>query len=194
MLETIKQQWQEAKASNDSNSRYCTLATVSGSGQPTLRTLVLRDITDEGFVIYINETSNKYQDMATNPQLELLLFWPSLMQQYRIRGVIREISPAQMEQHWQHKPYESKLLDHFYATYQGQSSELVRRDELQQGIEALKQLYPKPESVPYVANAKGLVIQANYIEDWRGSNDNLHNRVLHTFTDQGEWTSKYVVP
>ena len=194
MLETIKQQWQAAKASNDSNARYCTLATVSATGQPTLRTLVLRDITHEGFVIYINETSNKYQDIAENPQLELLLFWPSLMQQYRIRGMIREISPVQMEQHWQHKPYESKLLDHFYSTYQKQSSELARSDELQQGIAALKQLYPKPDSVPYVANAKGLVIHANYIEDWCGSNDNLHNRVLYTCNHQGEWTSKCLVP
>ena len=194
MLETIKQQWLVAKASNDSNARYCTLATVSAKGQPSLRTLVLRDITHEGFVIYINETSKKYQDIAANSQLELLLFWPTLMQQFRIRGVIKEISDTQMEQHWQHKPYESKLLDHYYAHYQGQSTAINQDNALQQGIESLKQRYPTAQSIPYVANAKGWVIQANYIEDWRGSNDNLHNRVLYTCNDQGKWTSQSLVP
>lgn len=193
MLEAIKQQWQTANANHDSNARYCTLATVSPAGQPTMRTLVLRDITNEGCVIYINSTSNKYQDMMDNSQVELLLFWPSLLQQYRIRGPISEISAAQMEQHWQHKPYESKLLDHFYAGYQGQSSELDHGDTLQQGIAALKRQYPTPASIPYVANAKGLVIQANYIEDWRGSNDNLHQRALHTCY-QGTWVSQCLVP
>lgn len=159
-----------------------------------MRTLVLRDIDAEQFVVFVNNTSEKWRQLQYSDRCEMLVFWPTLMQQYRIRGKWQEIPLSAMKTHWVQKPYDSKLLDHFYAENGSQTSIIPSRAFLLEGIERLKQRYPAAEDIPFPGNAQGLVIDANYMEVWHGSEaDRLHHRHRYLLTDTG-WSKEILVP
>ena len=159
-----------------------------------MRTLVLRDIDDQRFIVFVNNTSQKWRQLQSSSRCEMLVFWPTLMQQYRIRGECQEIPSAAMETHWARKPYDSKLLDHFYAEGRPQSSVLASRTVLLEGIERLKQRYPVADDIPFPGNAQGLAIDANYMEIWQGSeSDRLHHRHRYLLTDNS-WSKEILVP
>ena len=193
-IEIFQNNWQIAKSSKDTNAHYCSLSTVSTDNQVSSRTLVLRGVTKDSFTLFFDSTSPKWQQLKSANSFELLVFWPSLMQQYRIRGQYSTIEPSVMQNHWKMKPYNSKILDHFRAQYKTQSSSLNSRDELLIGIEALKNRFSHAEDIPFPSNATGISIKANYMETWQGSDtDLLHERHLYTLLD-GVWNRKILVP
>ncbi|MFT4823474.1 MAG: pyridoxine/pyridoxamine 5'-phosphate oxidase [Halioglobus sp.] len=193
-IEIFQENWQKAKSLDDANAQYCSLATVSKDGQASIRTLVLREVTNGSFLIFVNDTSSKWKDLLLAKQSELLVFWPSLMQQYRIRGEYSEVSAGAMKLHWAKKPYDSKILDHYYSQYQSQSSVVESRETMLNGIAELKSRYPIDKEVPFPDNAKGVAIQASYIEIWHGSaSDRLHHRNLYLLSDE-TWEQQTLVP
>ncbi len=159
-----------------------------------MRTLVLREVTVDSFVIFINGTSPKWRQLQDSKQFELLVFWPTLMQQYRIRGDCSEVAVEAMKAHWASKPYESKIIDHYYAEHQPQTSALDSRETLLAGVNALKERYPVDADIPFPENAKGVAVKASYIEVWRGSDvDRLHERHLYLLSGN-TWETRVLVP
>jgi pyridoxine/pyridoxamine 5'-phosphate oxidase len=193
-IKIFQDNWKEAKSLSDANAHYCSLATVSNTGQTSIRTLVLREVTEDSFVIFINNTSPKWDQLEHSKQFELLVFWPSLMQQYRIRGEYSELSAQTMERHWAKKPYDSKILDHYYAGVQSQTSQIESREALLSGIGLLKTRYPSDRDIPFVNSAKGISINATYIETWHNSAvDRIHERHLYLLSE-GQWEQRVLVP
>ena len=185
--------WQQAKALGDASQAYCTVSSVDAQGQVTSRTLVLRELEGQQLAIFINETSPKWQNLLQHPS-EILVFWPSMMRQYRIRASFIEIDADQMQKYWQHKPYTVKLLDYFYLQVLGQSSILPSKTFLHEEIARLKQVYPDEASITYPPNAKGLKIEPHYVEQWIWSEqDRLHDRNLFEQTATG-WQHQVLVP
>lgn len=200
-IDRIKKNWENAKISEDANANYCSLATVSVKGEVSIRTLVLRQITADSFVIFINGTSPKWAQLESSKSFELLIFWPVLMHQYRIRGEYSVIPNQIMKDHWSNKPYDSKILDHYYHRYQAQTSVIESRESLNHGIQTLKNTYPTESDIPFPENIKGVNIKANYIEAWSSSNTappnttqmGLHERYLYVLS-KDKWTQKVLVP
>jgi len=48
------------------------LATVSASGMPSARMVLMKSFSDDGLVWYTDSRSNKGQDIAHNPQASVL--------------------------------------------------------------------------------------------------------------------------
>ncbi|MEZ4912858.1 MAG: pyridoxal 5'-phosphate synthase [Chitinophagales bacterium] len=74
------------------------VATVNAAGQPSMRTVLLKEFTAEGFVFYTNQHSRKGKDIAENDQVALLFYWDKLEQQIRIEGKA-SIFPEQKPKH-----------------------------------------------------------------------------------------------
>ena len=193
-LETFKADWKQARTINDPNAEFCFFATASMDGQPSVRTLVLREVTDQAFVIFLSNTGPKWEQLQNNKRYELLVFWALPMLQYRIRGTFREIAAGQMKQNWMHKDYHAKLLDHYYLKYHSQSSLISARENFLEGIESLKKEYPSTEEVPFPTSIMGLQLIADHVEEWRGSpEDRLHERYLYRL-ENGQWSQSVMVP
>jgi pyridoxamine 5'-phosphate oxidase len=189
----LQNQWHEARRQGDGNASTCSLATVDEQGFPSVRTLVLRGVDQRGITIFINSSSPKWQQLK-NGGWEVHIFWPTLMQQFKLRGKAVDIAPADMAGHWAQKPVDAKLLDHFYHRQQAQSSELASRQALQDAIAQLERQYPQAESIPYPDNARGLHLQLDSVEHWQSSPvDRLHHR-HHYRLQQGQWQRSLLVP
>lgn len=186
---------QEAKQNQDPSAKYCTLATLeqNDASQPRMRTLVVREINADSCVLFVNKLAQKNLLHLNEAKVELLFFYPSLLQQFRVRGELSLMCPEVLETHWQHKPYISKLLDHFYHTVAHQSAALEGSFEVERGINALKEKYPNPDTVPFTDNALGLVVSVNYLEYWRGHETGLHERTLYRHIGHS-WELAALVP
>jgi len=190
-LTLLQTQWHEARKLGDGNANTCSLATVDEQGFPSVRTLVLRGVDERGLSIFINSSSPKWQQLKSGCW-EVHIFWPLLMQQFKLRGNAVEI--VDMAQHWVQKPIDAKLLDHFYLRHQPQSSEISSRAQLESAVDALQQQYPEAESIPYPDNAKGLYLQLDSVEHWQSSPvDRLHHR-HHYRLQRGTWQRRILVP
>lgn len=194
-MKFLKETRHKAISVKDPSARYCTLATLEESDlfQVRMRTLVVREITEESCLLFVNRHSQKNLLSLDKAKVEILFFYPTLMSQFRLRGRISTMLDAELEKHWQHKPYEAKLLDHYYARYQAQSSSLINREGLMEGIEALRLMYPSADKVPFIDNALGLVVTANYLEVWQGLDDGIHDRRLFTLAND-LWQEEVLVP
>lgn len=184
----------EARAAGDPMADLCVLATADGSGQAEARALVVRGLGPGGVDLMLSEHSPKYHALDAWGRYEVLLFWRTISVQVRLRGDFADGPEALRDEVWARKRLESKLLDHFYAEVQPQSTALESRDQLLEGIEALRERWPEAPQVPLAPGTRLLRLRPQRVEGWRGSEgDRLHHR--WEATREGDaWTSRLLVP
>ena len=62
------------------------LATVARDGKPSVRFVLLKDLSDAGFSFYTHSTSAKGRQMAENPEVALVFYWTQMHRQVRVEG------------------------------------------------------------------------------------------------------------
>ncbi|MFQ5934067.1 MAG: pyridoxamine 5'-phosphate oxidase family protein, partial [Dehalococcoidia bacterium] len=155
-IEEIVDQRSRARERSDPNVDVCFLATVTEEGHPTVRALSLRDITPRGIELLINTESPKWQQLHQDKGCELLIFWPTVRRQYRVRGGIEPLESEKTQQYWDRKSLGSRLLEFYYPSFEPQSTPVSSRDHLLKGIESLRKRYPQPDLVPLPEALKGI--------------------------------------
>src|SRR3954469_21108427 len=79
---SIFQNWfQEAEKSEPNDPEAMALATVGKDGQPSVRMVLLKGVSEQGFVFYTNMESRKGQELAINPKAALCIHWKSQRRQ-----------------------------------------------------------------------------------------------------------------
>ena len=71
------------------------LATASPDGFPSVRMVLLKGHSADGFVFYTNAESRKGEQIRANMRAALLFHWKSLRRQIRIEGPLEEVSEAE---------------------------------------------------------------------------------------------------
>src|SRR5690606_10079531 len=85
------------------------LATASIDGRPSARTVLLKAISDGGFVIFTNYDSRKGREATANPWAALTFTWVELSRQVRIEGLIEPVSPEESDAYFATRPRGSQL-------------------------------------------------------------------------------------
>lgn len=63
------------------------LSTVSASGAPDSRTVLLSEWDDEGLYFHTDARSRKVQDIAANPAVAMTFLWPNFTRQLVVQGI-----------------------------------------------------------------------------------------------------------
>jgi pyridoxamine 5'-phosphate oxidase len=193
-LEEIIAERRRARELDDPLTDVCFLPTPAGPGQADVRPLSLRDIDERGLGILINRTSPKWEQLQQTARGMLLLYWPTVRRQYRVRGRFAAMEPAAVARYWAQKSHGSRLLECYYTAFHPQSQPVGSRDDFLQGIRALAEKYPTAESVPLPDTLVGLQLWPNEIETWHGSPaDRLHDRRRYRRAGS-EWHEEVLVP
>ena len=100
--------FEEAQRSELLDANAMTLATVSATGEPSARTVLLKGVDDLGFVFFTNYESAKARDLAENPRACLLFFWAELERQVRITGAVSRVSREESSAYFRSRPRESQ--------------------------------------------------------------------------------------
>src|ERR1035441_8425138 len=80
------------------------LASVSASGRPRARTILLKSYDAAGFTFYTNRTSRKGTELAEVPRACLLFPWHAIYRQVIIEGTVTPLSAADSQPYFHSRP------------------------------------------------------------------------------------------
>jgi pyridoxamine 5'-phosphate oxidase len=181
--------WQEATNSNIDEVNAMTLATCTREGVPSARTVLLKGYDATGFVFYTNYESQKGQELAENPRACLLFFWKELERQVRITGLVQKITAAESDVYFNSRPEGSRLG----AIASPQSHVVSSREWLDEEMKKTVAAYTD-KSITRPEHWGGYKIIPVSIEFWQGRPSRLHDRLLYSLTDDGNWKIERLAP
>ena len=149
------------------------LATVNGSGQPSVRMVLLKAIEEEAFIFYSHATSQKGRELQAHPKAALLFHWKSLRRQIRLEGTVSQAPVAAAEAYFATRPRRSQLG----ALASDQSAPLDSRDSLLARLEGLEARYPEGP-VPRPPAWVGWQFRPDRFEFWLHQENRLHDRYV----------------
>ncbi|WP_257670627.1 pyridoxamine 5'-phosphate oxidase [Parapedobacter tibetensis] len=157
------------------------LSTVSISGSPSSRIVLLKQLDESGFGFFTNYESRKGTELDENPHAALLFFWPELQRQVRIEGRVEKLSAELSDAYFQSRPKGSKLG----AIASPQSREIPDRETLDTQLVELEKTYGDTELVPRPAHWGGYRLVPDLLEFWQGRGSRLHDRLAYKRQDNG---------
>ena len=180
---------QDAQAADLKEPNAMTLATATAEGRPSARVVLLKEVSDIGFVFYTNYTSRKARELETNPYAALTFYWAELERQVRVEGRVGHVSRVQSEMYFRSRPKGSRLG----AWASHQSEVLPSRAPLEARLAELEQLYSTDE-VPVPEFWGGYCVAPEAIEFWEGRPNRLHDRLLYRRNGENAWTIQRLSP
>lgn len=164
------------------------LATGNQDGIITSRTVLLKEVTEDGFVFYTNYDSRKGKDLVQNSNAALTFFWAELERQVNIRGTVSKVSEAMSELYFQSRPRKYRIG----AWASKQSQELDSQRTLIQEFLRLTVKYAG-RTVPRPPHWGGYQLDAQIIQFWQGRPSRLHDRIQYQKRDT-VWEIKRLFP
>jgi len=163
----------EKKEINDPNA--LSLATTNKNGEPSVRMILLKGLSREGFVFYTNLNSPKSDDLKKNPKASMCFHWKSLQRQVRVSGNVSQINDKEADNYFSSRPYESKIG----AWASDQSKIMNNREEFFKRIEEFKNKYKEKNNVPRPKYWSGWCLNPSSIEFWLGDKYRIHERLKY---------------
>ena len=165
------------------------LATASANGKLSVRTMLLKDFDETGFVFYTNYGSAKASAIAEQPRVSLHFPWNQLDRQVIVGGTARKMSKLESARYFLTRPRESQLA----AWASQQSRPISARALLEQQVMAMKEKFGKGE-IPLPDFWGGYTVIPDRIEFWQGGAHRLHDRFEYRSRDGGQWTIEQLQP
>lgn len=178
----------EARASEPNDSNAMALATASPDGAPSVRMVLLKEHTPDGFVFYTNAESRKGGEILANPQAALLFHWKSLRRQIRIEGPLEEVSPAMADAYFHSRARDSQIG----SAASDQSRVLDDRSTYIARVEEIGAKYAG-EEIPRPPHWTGFRLVPSAIEFWIDRAHRLHERRRFVRSGDG-WNSSLLYP
>lgn len=166
-----------------------TVATVDANGQPSQRIVLLKDVSDEGFVFYTNLGSRKAQELALNNKVSLHFPWYFLERQVRVCGVAQPLSRTAVAKYFFSRPKDSQLG----AWASKQSSPISTRQLLVTQFMQMKEKFSKGD-IPLPDFWGGYLVKPTQIEFWQGGEHRLHDRFEYNLAPNGDWSHRRLMP
>jgi len=163
------------------------LATVSATGQPSARAVLLKGLDARGFIFYTNYKSRKAQELAANPRAALVFNWLALERQVRIEGAVSRLPRAESEAYHRTRPHGSQLGEWVSP----QSRVIESRRVLETRLAEFEARFPGVVPLPDFWG--GYVVAPQTVEFWQGRPSRLHDRFRYTRKD-ARWRLERLAP
>ena len=187
-LVVFRRWFDEAVASGLDEPNAMVVATVDEDGAPSVRTVLLKGLEDDGFVFYTNHGSRKGRALAAEPRVALLFPWHPLERQVRVEGTAELLPRAEVEAYFAVRPRGSQLGAHASA----QSEPVADRAALEAAYAAAERQFEGREVTP-PEQWGGYYVRPDVVELWQGRPSRLHDRFEYRRAGDG-WSVRRLQP
>ena len=188
-LELFKIWMSEAEKKEINDPDALSLATTSKNNEPSVRMVLLKGLSQKGFVFYTNLNSPKSKDLKNNPKASMCFHWKSIQRQVRISGNVLQIADKEADNYFNSRPYESKIG----AWASDQSKAMDTREEFLKKINEFKVKYKDKNNVPRPKYWSGWILNPSIIEFWLGDEFRIHERLKYSKISNN-WKKEILYP
>jgi pyridoxamine 5'-phosphate oxidase len=180
----------EAAGNNVVVEANAMVLSTSIDNQPSSRTVLLKDLSKDGFTFFTNYGSRKAKQISANQNVSLLFPWYPLERQVIVIGTASKISKSDSENYFASRPRGSQIG----AWASMQSEELSSREELENKYAELEKKWPEGTLIPMPEHWGGYVVLPTSIEFWQGRYSRLHDRIRYVRSENNDWQIKRIYP
>ena len=188
-IELFKLWMDDAKKSELNDSNAVSLAT-SNNSFPSVRIVLLKDFSQNGFVFYTNLNSQKGNELKENPKAAMCFHWKSLLRQIRINGAVTQVTDDVADKYYNSRSYDSRIG----AWASKQSKKLTSRDQLIDSIKEYKDKYNDENNVPRPSHWSGWILSPQSIEFWLDGDSRIHERLKYVKDSSDQWIKSLLSP
>jgi pyridoxamine 5'-phosphate oxidase len=165
------------------------LATIDASGAPWQRIVLLKGVSNGGFVFYTNYDSDKARAMACEQRVSLHFPWNTLDRQVIVAGVVQKTDSAEAAAYFASRPRESQIA----AWASRQSKGIADRAALEAQALRMRERFGDGD-IPMPPFWGGYRVLPERVEFWQGGAHRLHDRFVYRRGTGREWEIEQLQP
>ena len=180
--------FEDALKFNKKEANSCVLSTVDSNNRPTSRVVLLKSVSEDGFIFFTNYQSQKSINIRNNNYVAINFFWQELERQVRISGNAKKIDAKSSDAYFKTRPRESQMG----AWISSQSKDISLDYNFTDDLDSLKNKF-RGKVIHRPSYWGGYCILPYKIEFWQGRPSRLHDRILYEFNDKS-WRKRRLAP
>ena len=167
------------------------VSSVDAEGNPNARVVLIKDVSNKGFVFYTNYQSQKGKELFHNNKGHLTWYSRAQGVSIRIRGEVQKIDASISDNYFASRDRNAQIS----ASISKQSEIVESREVLDAEFKKFADNYEGKE-IPRPDHWGGVIIQPEKVEVWKSRDDyktRLHDRIVFTLSND-QWIKSRLYP
>ena len=167
------------------------VSSVDAEGNPNARVILIKDVSNKGFVFYTNYQSQKGKELFHNNKGHLTWYSRAQGVSIRIQGEVQKIDASISDNYFASRDRNAQIS----ASISKQSETVESREVLDAEFKKFADNYEGKE-IPRPDHWGGVIIQPDKVEVWKSRDDyktRLHDRIVFTLSND-QWIKSRLYP
>ena len=167
------------------------VSSVDAEGNPNARVILIKDVSNKGFVFYTNYQSQKGKELFHNNKGHLTWYSRAQGVSIRIQGEVQKIDSSISDNYFASRDRNAQIS----ASISKQSETVESREVLDAEFRKFADDYEGKE-IPRPDHWGGVIIQPEKVEVWKSRDDyktRLHDRIVFTLSND-QWIKSRLYP
>ena len=167
------------------------VSSVDAEGNPNARVILIKDVSNKGFVFYTNYQSQKGKQLFQNNKGHLTWYSRAQGVSIRIQGEVKKVDASISDNYFASRDRNAQIS----ASISKQSEKVESREVLDAEFKKFADDYEGKE-IPRPDHWGGVIIQPEKVEVWKSRDDyktRLHDRIVFTLSND-QWIKSRLYP
>ena len=167
------------------------VSSVDAEGNPNARVILIKDVSNKGFVFYTNYQSQKGKELFHNNKGHLTWYSRAQGVSIRIQGEVKKVDASISDNYFASRDRNAQIS----ASISKQSETVESREVLDAEFKKFADDYEGKE-IPRPDHWGGVIIQPEKVEVWKSRDDyktRLHDRIVFTLSND-QWIKSRLYP